>query len=651
MQASPPAPKPPAGAGAGAAARLALLGFAMLAGLFFLGRRLHDFQMEDSSHYAGEQNRISLRRVRLPATRGRILDRNGTVLADNRPSWCVAFYIEELRAPGPWSNTWRRVDAEMDRVAAFLGRPREVSWAGITNHVRTSRPIPLVAFRDLSENDLARFCEWDDPPPGTEVFVQAARVYPEKDLACHVIGYVGRGRPKPPPPGEYPDEADPQAFNYFYHDLEGSGGIEKTFDAALAGRGGLETLRIDAIGYKREVWPVAEPEPGRDVVLTLDAGLQRAAERALGTNLAAAVVLDARNGDILALASSPRYDLSRFTPVVPSDYWAALNADPATPLLNRATSGRYAPGSVVKPAVALAALRAGAIDPATEVFCDGRYSFGRDAAGKEIAIRCTGRHGAVDVRRALAVSCNPFFNEAGIRLGWNPGLRQTFDALGFGHAPRIGLPLGGGFLPDRRRWSDRDKASVAMGQGELLATPLQVGLAAMALANRGELVQPRLVRDPGTGSPEEDRVVLGRMPWDETDMDLVRDGMRDAVRTPRGTGRFAAVPGLDLAAKTGTAQYRVRRNGVVEDRRHAWMIAYAPADEPRYVLAVLVEDAPHGGGRDAGPIMRNILLHLFPEYAGGVEEVEEVEAVEEVEEVEGVEGVDGTDGAGEGVAP
>ena len=644
MQASPPAPKPPAGAGAGAAARLALLGAAMLAGLFFLGRRLYDFQMEDSSHYAGEQNRISLRRVRLPATRGRILDRNGTVLADSRPSWCVAFYIEELRAAGPWSNTWLRVDAEMDRVAAFLGRPREVSWTGITNHVRVSRPIPLVAFRDLTDEELARFCEWDDPPPGTEVFVQPARVYPEGDLACHVIGYVGRGRPKPPPPGEYPDDVNPQKFDYFYHDLEGVGGVERTFDAELAGRGGLETLRIDAIGYKREVRPVAEPEPGRDVVLTLDAGLQRAAERALGTNLAAAVVLDARNGDVLALASSPRYDLSRFTPAVPSDYWAALNADPATPLLNRATSGRYAPGSVVKPVVALAALRAGAIGAGTEIVCNGKHSFGFDARGNESAIRCTGHHGPLDVRRALAVSCNPFFNETGIRLGW-PALRRTFDAIGFGRAPRIGLRLGGGLLPDRPHWVSRDTAYVAMGQGELLATPLQVGIMAMALANRGELVQPRLVRDPGTGETRDGRVVLGDLDWDGADMDLVRDGMRDAVRTWGGTGRRAAIRGLDVAGKTGTAQYKVRRDGAVENRRHAWMIAYAPAAEPRYALAVLVENAPHGGGTDAGPIVRDILLHLFPEHAEGAEETEEAEEAEELEEAEEA------DGDGEGVAP
>ena len=619
MQSSPSAPKPPAGAGAGAALRLALLGVAMLAGLSFLGLRLHEFQVEDNSIYAGQQNRISLRRVRLPATRGRILDRNGTVLADNRPSWCIAFYIEELRAAGPWSNTWLRVDAEMDRVAAFLGRPREVSWTGITNHVHVSRPIPLVAFRDLTDEELARFCEWDAPPPGTEVFVQPARVYPEGDLACHVIGYVGRGRPKPPPPGEYPDDADPQKFNYFYHDLEGSSGIEKTFDAALAGRGGLETLRIDAIGYKREVWPVAEPEPGRDVVLTLDADLQRAAERALGTNRAAAVVLDVRNGDILALATAPRYDLSRFSPRVRPDYFAGLSSDPDTPFLSRATSGLYAPGSVVKPVVALEALGAGAIGPDTELVCDGKYSFGFDARGRESAIRCTGHHGPIDVRRALSVSCNPFFNETGIRLGW-PALRRAFDAIGFGRPPRIGLMLRGGFLPDRRHWISRDTAYVAMGQGELLVTPLQVCIMAMALANRGELVQPRLVRDPGTGETHDGRVVLGNMGWDEADMDLVREGMRDAVRTPGGTGRHAAVPGLDVAGKTGTAQYKVRRDGETETRRHAWMIAYAPADEPRYALAVLVEDAPHGGGTDAGPIVRNILLHLFPGFAGPLPE-------------------------------
>ena len=600
--------------GAGSAARLALLGATMLAGLALVGARLHTFQVKENAIYEGRQNRISLRRVRLPATRGRILDRNGAVLADNRPSWCVAFYIEELRAAGPWSNTVNRVDAEIGRTAKFLGRSNEVSRATIARHVHQSRPIPLVAFSDLSDAELARFCEWDDPPPGTEVFVRAARVYPETDLACHVIGYVGRGEPKPPPPGEFPDEFDPAKFNYFFHDLQGRSGIERTGDAALAGRGGLETLRIDAIGYKREVYPEIAPEPGRDVVLTLDAQLQRAAEGALGTNRAAAVVLDVRNGDILALATAPRYDLSRFTPAVPADYWAELSADPDSPFLNRAASGRYAPGSVVKPVVALAALRAGAIRPDTELFCDGKYSFGHDSQGREIAIHCTGWHGSLDVRRALAVSCNPFFNETGIRLGWDTGLRATYEALGFGRSPRIGLPVGGGFLPNRRHWIPRDTANVAMGQGDLLVTPLQVAVMAMALANRGTLVQPRLVRDRGDGVVHDERVVVGRMDWDERDMDLVRDGMRDAVNSPRGTGRHAAVPGLDVAGKTGTAQYKIKRDGVWEGHRHAWMIAYAPAASPKYALAVLVEDAPHGGGTDAGPIVRKILQRLFPEF-------------------------------------
>ena len=605
--------------GAGSALRLGALGLLMAAGLGFLAARLHTFQVVENALYEGRQNRISLRRVRLPATRGRILDRNGAVLADNRPSWGVAFYIEELRAAGPWSNTVNRVDAEIDRTAAFLGREREISRESIARHVHQSRPIPLVAFRDLSDEELARFCEWDAAPPGTEVFVQAARVYPGKDLACHVIGYVGRGEPKPPPPGEYPDDFDPSRFNYFFHDLEGRSGIERTGDAALAGRGGLETLRIDAIGYKREVYPEIEPEPGRDVVLTIDAELQRAAERALGTNRAAAVVLDVRNGDILALATAPRYDLSRFTPAVPADYWAALSADPKSPFLNRAASGRYAPGSVVKPVVALAALRAGAIGPDTELHCDGKYSFGFDQQGREIAIHCTGWHGDLDVRRALAVSCNPFFNETGIRLGWDTGLRAAYEALGFGRAPRIGIPVGGGFLPDRRHWVPRDTANVAMGQGDLLVTPLQVAVMAMALANRGTLVQPRLVRDPGTGVARDERVVLGRMDWDERDMDLVREGMRDAVRTARGTGHRAAVPGLDVAGKTGTAQYKAKVDGVWERRKHAWMIAYAPADAPKYALAVLVEDAPHGGGTDAGPIVKDLLLHLFPECAAAAE--------------------------------
>ena len=233
----------------GSGLRAGLLLAAMLGALVYLAACLYQIQVRDSHLYIGAQNQTSIRRVRLPATRGRILDRNGLILADNRPRYCAAFYLDELRAPGRWSNTVARVSRQMDAVAAILDRPREIEDAGIWSHLYRRRPIPLIAFRDLDEVALARLAEWPQPLAGVDLFVQQDRVYPYGDLACHIIGYVGKGNPteKPAPRPATPEETDnfgdagtDADFDFYLPDLTGREGIEKSFDAELAGRGDSE---------------------------------------------------------------------------------------------------------------------------------------------------------------------------------------------------------------------------------------------------------------------------------------------------------------------------------------------------------------------------------------------------------------------------
>ena len=606
-------------------ARLGLLAVAMLAAFGWLLLRLHDVQVRDAERYVRDQDQTSLRRVRLPATRGRILDRNGAVLAGSRPRYCVAVYLDELRAPGDWSNTVDRVCARLDEVEAILG-PDAVRAAGrreVWKHLRLRRPIPLIAFRDLTEAGLARLLERPRPLGGVDVYVQQDRVYPFGDLACHVIGYVGKGEPAAPPPpasddAAGPDENGAESFDFLMPDLVGRSGIEKSFDAVLAGRGGARRVRIDAIGYRREIVSAGEPVPGADVALTLDVGVQRLAERALGDKRGAAVVLDARNGDVLALASAPRYDLSRFVPALSDSVWSEILNDPDRPLVHRAASGVYPPGSIVKPVVALAALGSGALREDEILHCSG--AFRRNG----INIDCASRygHGDLDVRRALAVSCNPFFIEAGMRLGWNPALRDAFETIGFGRVPRLGIPAASGLLPDaewKRRarpegdpaWHAGDTALASIGQGFVSATPLQAALLALALANDGAVLEPRLVRDPGDGRVRDERTVLDQIVWNDADLAAVRDGMV-AAALPGGTAHRAAVPGVELAAKTGTAEYDDRRDG--RRHKHAWIIGYAPARAPRYAFAVLAEDAD-SGGRTAASVLHEILAGLF--FPGG----------------------------------
>lgn len=614
------------------AARLALAGrirLGALAVVFFAGfahivMALHDIQVVGSEQYIGAQNEATLRRVRLPATRGRILDRGGRVLAGSRPRYCVAFYLDELRAAGTWSNTVDRVMEQVRRVGGAIGREPDISRGDVWNHLRLRRPIPLVAYQDLTREQMARLAEYPEPLAGVDFFVRQDREYPYGDLACHVIGYVGRDVS----PGRDTDERDgpgeegADAFDFLLPDLVGRSGVELACDAALRGRGGAEVLRIDAVGYKREIIPAGEPRPGADVVLTLDADMQAAAERALAGRRGAIVALDAGNGDVIALASAPRYDLSAFVPTLRGDTWKALVEDPARPLLNRALQGVYAPGSVVKPLVALSALASGAISPGTEFPCDGVF----DRSG--IRIRCSHRYGhgkpALGLVEAIAYSCNPYFIETGLLCGWEKeggGLRDAFEAVGFGAKPDIGLPAAAGLLPSSAwkrskrgvRWLAGDTANASIGQGFLSATPMQIARLALALANDGAVVSPRLVRDGGDGVARSGRVVEDILAWSPAHVALVREGMLQAVYSPHGTARLlSSIPGVRIAAKTGTAEYdaKVGRGGLRERRKNAWIAGYAPAFSPRVAFAVLVEDADTGG-TSAAVVARDFLTAFF----------------------------------------
>ena len=604
--------------------RLAALVAAALGALAFLLLRLHDVQVRDRDRYLGEQSEMTLRRVRLPSTRGRILDRNGAVLADNRPRYGAALYLDELRAPGRWSNTVEKVHARAWDLARVVGRPPELTRDAIWRHLRQRRPIPLVAYRDLSPAELARLAEWPEPLAGVDVVVEQDRVYPFGDLACHVVGYAGRDinpdRAAPPDTADAaaaeagPDESGAETFDYATHELLGREGVEKAFDGVLAGRGGAEVLRIDVLGYKRETYPAADPDHGGDVVLSIDAGLQRAAERALGDLRGAAIVLDAKNGQVLALASSPRYDLSRFSPSLPSEVWQELNADPDRPLLHRALYGLYPAGSVVKPAVALAALGAGAIRPDTEFVCE--RGFHRNG----IDLRCSHglSHGRIAVERALAVSCNAFFVECGLALGWERGLRDAYAAIGFGTAPALGIPASAGILPDsawkkahtrdRAAWTPGDTANASIGQGMLSVTPMQIALLALALANDGDVLAPHLVLRAGDVPARADREVVDHVAWRPADLEIVRRGMIDAAGA-HGTARRIGLPSLRLAAKTGTAEFD-RPDGF--EHQHAWIIAYEPWDAPERAYAILAEDSD-AGGTTAAYILRDILLHIHPD--------------------------------------
>jgi len=586
--------------------RLALLGVVFLAGLVLLGVRLYHLQVVQSWDYEQRQTKQSVRRVLLPSPRGRILDRRGRLLADNQPNYCVALYLEELRRPGRWSNTVNAAEIELDRLSETLQIPRACPRHRIEEHIRKNLPLPLIVWAHLDDAALARLVECRTNFPGVDIFVQPERLYPQGRLAAHVLGYVGRG--------DLAEAARAEDFHYQLPGLKGRAGLEKEYDDLLCGLPGGQLIRVDAVGYRHDEWTARQPVPGRDLTLTLDSGIQASLENVLAGVRGAGVVLDPRNGDILAMASAPTFDPNALSPAPAPELWQALLDDSARPLLNRALAGVYPPGSTMKPFVALAALTLGDQPAITTHVCDGSFHLGNRL------IQCANgeRHGVVDMRKAIEVSCNVYFCSVARDMGYEP-IWTIAQQAGMGRRTGIDLPgEAAGLLPtaawkqarQHEEWSVGDTCNVAIGQGDLLVSPLQMAVATAALANGGRVLQPRLLR---RGDSDEGEVI-SRASWPASANVFVCSAMRDVVSGEEGTGHRVRVSGLTIAAKTGTAQYRV--DG--QPKKYGWMISFAPAEAPRVVAVMVVEEA-QTGGLTVGPRLQRVLLTIFADEiaAGG----------------------------------
>ena len=575
--------------------RLAILAVVFAAGVLFLAVSLRRVQVTQYSEFARDQVRQSVRRVQVPGARGRIFDRNGVCLAENRASYCIAYYVEELRQRGKWINTIKAVDADIDRLAAALGVPRQISYEAVSNHVLKSLPMPLLAWRDVDSGTLARWAEASEDFPGVDVYVQPERDYPQGPLAAHVIGYVKRDRPQSRP-GE--------TYAFYLPEMFGANGVERQYNALMTGYMGEQLIRVDARGYRHAVWEGAPAVPGRDLYLTLDANVQRVLEKALKGWRGAGVVVDPRNGEVLAMASSPSYDPNEFVPVIPAGLWKRILADESVPLINRALQGRYAPGSTFKPVTALAALLQKGFDPEAAHVCDGVFTLGT------MRLRCwnTYGHGAVALRKAIEQSCNSYFCNLGNTIGYDAIYAQAHK-LGLGQPTGIDLPSeSSGLLPTaewkqavmKDRWRPGDTCHISIGQGLLVTSPLQMAMLASVFANGGTLYRPHLARYERR--PEKVR----EMEWPASAVSLVRNGMHDVAK--QGTGRRAQVRGFEVAAKTGTAEYDA--GGV--RRKNTWVTAFAPFESPSVAVAIVVENG-ESGGQTVAPMVHDVLVSVLGE--------------------------------------
>jgi penicillin-binding protein 2 len=578
--------------------------------LAVLGGRLYQLQIAEAAHYKvlSDENRISLRLLAPP--RGRILDRFGSTLADNRHDYRVVITAEEAG----------NVGATLAALATVIDiAPQERQR--VLREVREKHSfVPVVVRAGLDWDELARIEIAIPDLPGIAVEQGLIRHYPLGADAAHAVGYVA---------------AVPQSEVHGNPLLElpdfrvGRSGIEKAQDRKLRGAAGTQEIEVNAFGRPVRTLARVPPRPGTDAVSTIDRAMQEFLTARCGAQPSVtSVLIDAPSGEVLALVSLPSFDPAIFGASLSPAAWRQLADDPRHPLVDKAIAGTYPPGSTFKPAVAAAALSCGAITPETTFFCPGYFRLGN------AVFHCWrhGGHGTLTVRNAIKESCDVFFYNTALHLGIDR-LAERVRRFGFGNL--LGIDIPGecpGLIPTRewqraatgKPWQKGETVITGIGQGAVLATPLQIATMVARLVT-GRAVVPRLVRAGGVMT-EAGGAASGTFPRLDVDpaaLALVRDGMDAVVNEPGGTGYSLRItePGFAMGGKSGTSQVRritayQRAHGLTKpsdvpwrERDHALFVAFAPVEAPRYVCATVVE---HGGfgAETAGPIVRDALLEV-----------------------------------------
>ncbi|MEY4859103.1 MAG: penicillin-binding protein 2 [Pseudomonadota bacterium] len=585
--------------------RAALLGTLQLGALGFLGHRLYRLQIEEGRRYAtlAEENRVSARLFAPP--RGRILDRRGDVVAGNRLNWRALLVAEQTADVTATIETFSRIVPLQDHEKARIERDIR----------RNRRFVPVILREFLSWEEMAAI-EVNAPDlPGVSVDMGTTRIYPETEHLAHVLGYVGT-------PTE--QDAGEEGLVHLPGMRVGRAGLERFHDRVLRGRAGAVQVEVNAVGRVIRELDRREGIPGQDVQISVDTGLQKAIRNKIDEGTTA-VLLDARNGEVLAMATKPSFDPNIFNSGVSAAQWRQWTASRSTPLINKATNGLYAPGSTFKMVVALAALEAKVCRPGDIVHCPGHFDFG------DTRFHCHKQsgHAGMNMRTAIAQSCDVYFYEMARRTGMDK-IAAMSHRFGLGVDLDIELPgTRRGLVPTRgwrqaqgHPWNIGDTIVHGIGQGFYQLTPLSLAVMTARLAT-GRAVQPHLTRaiagQPLRGGKPEDWPSLG-IP--EADLRVVRESMW-AVVNGGGTAGAARLPGQYgiMAGKTGTTQVRrvsreQRERGFNvanlprEWRPHALFVAYAPYDNPVFALSVIVEHGTSGSGA-AAPLARDILVEAF----------------------------------------
>jgi len=568
--------------------------------IFFIGSFWY-IQIVQEAKYKKLSRHNYLRFVPLKAPRGNIFDRNGVLLASNRASLNVALYRNKLYMP----------PERLIAISRHLGIKENWLEQVLKRHRQTPPYLPITIKEDATLREVAYLEARKLKIPELLINIEPRRIYLYGESSAHLIGYIGEVSQ---------EQLNSKAFKGIHMgDIIGKSGLENCYDSYIMGKNGWIKQKVDAQGLLAETLIIQNPVPGTDVILTIDIRLQRYVEALMQDMIGAALGIDPNTGEVLFMVSSPSFDPNDFASYFPQKNWRKIARNPTHPLQNRCINGYYPPGSVFKLLIALAALEEGIITPETRFTCNGSISL----YGKEFLCHSRGGHGTVDLYKAISRSCNIYFYRVGMMLGIEK-IAHYARKFGFGIPTGIDLPFeSAGLIPDPQwkkenkgeLWYPGETISVAIGQGAVGITPLQLALFTSAIANEGFIFQPRVIKEIRGNSgkvvyrPEQKST--RRLKVNPSNLKAIKQGMWGVIND-HGTGWRAYIEDLEAAGKTGTAQLISRRVITNENslpfalRDHSWFTCFVTFNEPEMVVVVFIE---HGGqgGRAAAPLAGQIL--------------------------------------------
>jgi penicillin-binding protein 2 len=574
--------------------RLALFSYVAAALMVVLLVGFWKLQVIESGHFAGLAERNRIRSIPIIAPRGRMLDREGRVLVDNYPSFSILLLRDDPAL----------VNRNLSQVAEGLGIALEDLKQQLDAARFEPKFQPVIIKPEASQADIAFVESHRADVPILELMMVQRRRYPQGGFLSHAIGYVGEASP---------EQLAHSDGRFRPGDIVGKSGLEREYNDKLVGIDGMRRVIVNSVGRMMRTLDDTDAVPGNPIQLTIDYDLQAIAEADMAGKIGAVVALDPRNGEVLAMLSHPTFDPNDFAVRIPAKEWALLNSDPETPLLNRAIQAQLAPGSVFKIVMATAMLESKAIPESMTVFCPGYADF----YGRTFKCHVFGKggHGQVDFHKAIVQSCDIYFYNVGKRLGIDR-IAYYADALGMGHRTGVDLPSEEtGLMPSEawkervfhQRWFPGETISVAVGQGAVTATPIQLARIISGVAMGGVFMQPHLLKN--FTNPQQTR-----FPISEDSVEKITQGMFGVVNEG-GTAAGARLQNIEFCGKSGSAQVigYDTRDRLGQKRRfkdNAWFVGYAPRRNPEIVVAVLVQGGEHGGAV-AGPIARDVVKAYY----------------------------------------